>query len=516
MLEFVPRSVSLHGSWRRELVVLCASALHPLHGRPRQWCGNHEQRHDAPAALPSSPLRTKGARELRCGEQKDGPSPRAPLQRASCPARQSFAVEAPSTSARHRLQEPRLSGSGRGASQAHVLPARARLAGLCFSSPSASAPAPPNSSSRAKTRSTMTSFIKGSTPAASQIRKTPSRSMPRSSALLASRAMAEMSASTSPFAFAASSSTSTRSCLPVPSLKPLLAQSSFRSAPVFSSSSSFFLPKTSAILASQTRASSRSFASCASKASTMASVLPRTSKPLPVRRRFNSSKPKDLSFAFLAAIASSCTPTAKRASTSSFFFAGRLLPLRGQCLFQLLKGHSPQLLPFARGHFLLLLLLLSLLLAVDLVCEERLDHVARLPRLGCRLRVLLVRVPVWARLCEAPRRLLVPDDAIDHDLLHEGVHAPFGAELPQSLFVHGEELFFSGIARLLLKGLVDSVVLLPLLHEQLNAGLFRQDALRSRRGAEVTQLGQRKGLQLLLLLDDNLADARLVCALAFA
>merc|ERR1719510_2749753 len=162
------------------------------------------------------------ARELCRGEQKEGPSPRTPAQRAGCPARQSFAIEAPSTSRRHHLQEPRLSGAGRGACRAHVLPARARLAGLYFSLPSASAPAPPNSSSRAKTRSTMTSFIKGSTPAASQIRTTPSRSMPRSSALLASRAIAEMSASTSPFAFAASSSTSTRSCLPVPSLKLFL------------------------------------------------------------------------------------------------------------------------------------------------------------------------------------------------------------------------------------------------------------------------------------------------------
>merc|ERR1719510_2076810 len=93
------------------------------------------------------------ARELCRGEQKEGPSPRTPAQLAGCPARQSFAIEAPSTSRRHHLQEPRLSGAGRGAYQAHVLPARARLAGLYFSLPSASAPAPPNSSSRAKTRS---------------------------------------------------------------------------------------------------------------------------------------------------------------------------------------------------------------------------------------------------------------------------------------------------------------------------------------------------------------------------
>mmetsp|Transcript_91571 Transcript_91571/g.237309 ORF Transcript_91571/g.237309 Transcript_91571/m.237309 type:complete len:511 (+) Transcript_91571:463-1995(+) len=172
----------------------------------------------------------------------------------------------------------------------------------------------------------MTSFTRRSTPVASPIFKTTALSMPRSSSLLASLFISAIIWSTSPLVRASSRSVSTRSCLPTPSLRLLAVHSSFSSEAVFSSSSARFFSNTSPTLTSQPCAASLILASCASKASTMASFLP-ADRPLLASRCLSFSMSIDLSFAFLAAASSSCTLMANAASTRSSLLPVTSLPL---------------------------------------------------------------------------------------------------------------------------------------------------------------------------------------------
>mmetsp|Transcript_3394 Transcript_3394/g.9161 ORF Transcript_3394/g.9161 Transcript_3394/m.9161 type:complete len:399 (-) Transcript_3394:115-1311(-) len=159
---------------------------------------------------------------------------------------------------------------------------------------------------------------------------TAANSMASSSPFLASLAAEATILSTSPLVRASSRRVSTRSCLPTPSFRLLLAQSSFNSTAVFSSSSTFFFSRASLTFTPYAWAFSWSSASCFSKLSTMANLL-EGSRPLLITRCFNSSMLRDFNLFFLAAAASSCRPIAKRASTNSSFFPVGSWPLSDNC-----------------------------------------------------------------------------------------------------------------------------------------------------------------------------------------
>mmetsp|Transcript_91572 Transcript_91572/g.237314 ORF Transcript_91572/g.237314 Transcript_91572/m.237314 type:complete len:377 (+) Transcript_91572:783-1913(+) len=192
--------------------------------------------------------------------------------------------------------------------------------------------------------------------------------------------------------------------------------------------------------------------------------------------------------------------------------ASHLLAFGCEELLELPHGHGPELFPLARSGILLLLLLLPLPLAIGLVCEKCLYHVAGLCLFArlCRRLHLLVLVPLGPRPGETPFGALVLHDALDDDFLDEALHPALDAQLAQGQLVHRPQFRLSGITRHLRDGLVHPIVVLPLLQEQLDPGLLRQHALGPRRDAEVPQLRGREGFQLLLLLHQHLPDLRLV------
>mmetsp|Transcript_59745 Transcript_59745/g.82073 ORF Transcript_59745/g.82073 Transcript_59745/m.82073 type:complete len:304 (+) Transcript_59745:370-1281(+) len=135
----------------------------------------------------------------------------------------------------------------------------------------------PASFSHRTTRSTMTSLMKGLTPAASQSFCSAALSMDDSSCSLASRACLARALSTPSFSCHCLSRSSMRACLVSWPLMPISLQRSFKSGSCRASSSSFFSTTTARSLASCARASARCLASWATTASIMSALLPMSS-----------------------------------------------------------------------------------------------------------------------------------------------------------------------------------------------------------------------------------------------